>query len=609
MTRRTIPLLVAFGAAALVAGCKPRVPDDALGEVHAVSGGADMTCAYRRDGSTWCWGDDALTGDILARKYATKALPERIRAASSDGAQTCVVFDDATLGCTEASFGRASPLWPAAWTERTTSSYRRPRSLLRVPLVTDVAQIGVGTYLDCARGARGAVWCWGDYAEVLRTGAYDMHRPSIAKDPHASEVAAVRGLPPIVDLSVGDSVALAIGQDGSAWTVGGLARGVTRVPGIDDAAQAASGGEFHCVRRKSGAVSCWRDGFAIEELAKMPLTPTAVEGVPPMKTIAAGRYDACGVDQGGKVWCWGKRMYAGHTGHAIEWQKAERVADAERATSLVVGMTHGCALRDDGYVFCWGRAAMLGAGIEDEFDPKWRGKSAYARTGAADDPASTTKRAAGVVIGATLLGLLLALALAAATQRRATNAWRLLPGPPAVAGAGYRAGALHSTRAGAPGAVLAALWLGLASVGADVAYVAMFGLYSIVAGELGLRQLSRNPLSGAINLATAALVLVVVAWLALVAATIVSAAKASKRALGRLFVLAPLGAIGHLLLGLFAFGGRREIGWILDRHSMGAVASDTATLPILAALELASIAGVAASVVMLLAAMHRKALA
>jgi len=51
-------ILLAF-ALALV-GCKPKLPSDALSDVDGLSGGGDLTCAHRRDATTWCWGDNAL---------------------------------------------------------------------------------------------------------------------------------------------------------------------------------------------------------------------------------------------------------------------------------------------------------------------------------------------------------------------------------------------------------------------------------------------------------------------------------------------------------------------------------------------------------------------
>ena len=586
-----LALALVFVVASALAGCGPRIAADALSDVDGISGGADMTCAHRRDGTTWCWGDDALTGDILGRVYAKPASTARIVATAKYSAQACVVLEDRTVACGTASFGLSG--------SRVSPPDERGLSPMRG--LEDVAQIGTGTYIDCVRRNDGTVACWGDYAEVLRTGTYDRKRRSGVSDPAAAQLAEVRGLPSIADLSVGAELALAVGRDGSVWTVGGLARGVERVAGIDDAVQAASGDSFHCVRRRSGVVSCWRDGFAIESLANVASTPAAVENVTHAVSIAAGAYGACAIVEGGRAMCWGRHVGVTKD-DAPSWLTARAIPHGEHLRALMVGAFHACGLVEDGHVLCWGGERLLGIGSEAQNATAARG-SGYVRTGASDTPDAKVRRVAMLVGVLTLLGLVIALVYARVVARTAEATWRRLPVAPLAVGGGYRASEVALTRTEAPRLVRIAIFVVLASVGADMAFLSVFGLYSMIAGSLALRQLARDPVSAGANFATALLSVVVVAWLVLVVKTLVGAARASKKALGRLRVLGILGALGHVLLGLVTFGGRRELAWLLGRSSFGtpAPAADVVWMLLL----LASVVGVVGSIVSVVAARHR----
>ena len=107
--------------------CVPRprqVPG--LTEVVEVHAGLGVTCARKRDGTVWCWGDNAagLIGDGLP---PTEVCP--------------------------------SPPWnPVTLTPPPVACRRRPS---RVAGLTNVTSLAVGDGFGCALQSSAAIWCWG----------------------------------------------------------------------------------------------------------------------------------------------------------------------------------------------------------------------------------------------------------------------------------------------------------------------------------------------------------------------------------------------------------------------------------------------------------------
>jgi alpha-tubulin suppressor-like RCC1 family protein len=568
------------------------MPDDALAEVVSLSGGGDMTCAHRRDSTTWCWGDDALTGDSLVRAYAAPANVEGITT-TAKRTQVCVILGDHTVSCSSADFGLSGSSTPG-----------QGRGLVPMPNLANVAQLALGTYMDCIRRLDGSVACWGDYAEVLQTGTYDSARRSGARRPRAHELAEIHGIPKIADIAGGQNAALAVGEDGSVWTLGGLARGVLRISGIDDAVQAASGGDFQCVRRRSGSVACWRDGFATGSLATLPNVPQMVENISDATDLAAGAYGACAVLRDGRASCWG--AFVGLTdSDAPNWLTARPIPDAHQVRAIMVGDMHGCGLRHDGRVFCWGLVARIGSGMSHEvrkYGPtKVPRGSGYVRTRTADDPVADGRRASLVVVALTLAGLVVAALYARRVERRMGTAWRRIGVAPLAIGSGYRATEIQSNRSQAPTLLRVAAHVGLLSVGADTVFLVLLSKYSLVAGSLALRQIERAPLSACLNFATALLSIVAFGWLFLVAKTLVASACASKQALQRLRIIGMFGVLGHGLLGLSGLASRYPIRWFLSGGFDASEAADLVWILVLAAAML----GVVAAVLSAWASRHR----
>lgn len=483
-------------------GCgleKRKFPEDVFDQVDALSGGSDVMCA-RRQGETWCWGGDELVAKGTGRAQRV-AIPHL--AAVADGAvQTCVLFDDRTVACTEAAHPMFEPTWPAG------PAIGPQRRLWRVPGLERIEQIGVGRLIDCARRADGVVLCWGNNA--------------------SGTVADVKGLPAIAHLAVGDTSALAIGTDGSAWVIGGEGSPPPwRVPDVDDAVEAASGTTFHCLRHRPGTVSCFRNepagrGSKVRALG-------AIEDVANATRIAAGSDLACAITPLG-VSCWGDdRAFldalatgAAERAPAGAWLAPSHVF-GDRFSSLVVGAHRVCGLEDRGHVYCYGDDAARG-------DPRGEVRGYYGswiRTGTRAD--AEQRRAA---LGGNILTALACLVAAFVARRVLVRAsW---PGAPVTAGAGYRASALPTTGAPPPPVVGTALYLGLMAIGAD-------------AGVLVAAVFARRDFLFMVFVAVA----IVLGLLVVAARLLVRGARGSVAALDAWVIVGVFGFVGHASL-LFA---------------------------------------------------------
>ena len=95
---------------------------------------------------------------------------------------------------------------------------------------------------------------------------------------------------------------------------------------------------------------------------RVAVKPGAIPGMDNVALVAAGGDQACAVRKDGGVVCAREREDAAATGNRS--CISEPVAGLSSATSLALGDDFGCALKADGTVWCWGKndAGQLGDG-------------------------------------------------------------------------------------------------------------------------------------------------------------------------------------------------------------------------------------------------------
>lgn len=107
------------------------------------------------------------------------------------------------------------------------------------------------------------------------------------------------------------------------------------------------------------------------DIPRAVTTPVPVGGTLRFTAITSGFFHSCGLDVGGRAWCWGDDEYR-QLGTSAPGQPCDGVSTcharpvavetALRFASIAAGTTHTCALTADGAAWCWG-GGYGGAGI------------------------------------------------------------------------------------------------------------------------------------------------------------------------------------------------------------------------------------------------------
>lgn len=140
--------------------------------VKAIAAGFDHTCALKRDGSVWCWGQGELgeLGDGRSGYPYHRSTPVRVRRGSgyltrvvgiaAVGAHTCARRTDGTAWCwghdVHGQLGDGTLGAGVSHIRVRPVQVRRGSGML-----THVTAISAGQLHSCARRSDGSAWCWG----------------------------------------------------------------------------------------------------------------------------------------------------------------------------------------------------------------------------------------------------------------------------------------------------------------------------------------------------------------------------------------------------------------------------------------------------------------
>lgn len=178
-----------------------------------------------------------------------------------------------------------------------------------IPGMQGVARMAMSDYHLCGVTRDGAVVCGG------RNTSGECGRPPSESVP----VARVAGLPPTVEVGVGERFSCARTSRGEVWCWGSnvegqledgtrIARAEPRaVVGLDDATSLAVKGWSACAVRR-GRVWCW--GYPQRELSSASFpNPTLREipGLTDVEELVLGASHACVLTRGRQIYCWGDR--------------------------------------------------------------------------------------------------------------------------------------------------------------------------------------------------------------------------------------------------------------------------------------------------------------
>ncbi|MEV7621517.1 hypothetical protein [Actinoplanes sp. NPDC089786] len=282
-----------------------------------IAAGGDVSCAAGFL-ELWCWGAGNAEPEAPTNALANSAGP-----VTAGGAHQCVLelFDDSDVGgdlyCWgDNTYGQVG--------DGTTTARPAP-----VKVRGGVLQVAAGADHTCAILVDRSLVCWGrDDAGQLGQGA--------------------AGVPVTTPQAV---------------------------PGLDDLADVAAGGDTTCALDDAGAAWCWgsnSDGQVGDGTAgATPVaTPTSVDTAPlgsddELGQIEVGARHTCAVTYDERVWCWGADGH-GQLGDdpAQAAQNLPVDTGLEAAWMVTAGGDSTCAVIEDGQGWCWGdnTEGQLGTG-------------------------------------------------------------------------------------------------------------------------------------------------------------------------------------------------------------------------------------------------------
>ena len=297
--------------------------------VHAVSGGAEHTCAIAGpERQLFCWGSNAdgqsgyVSGpsDVNARRPQVVQDPERsgpllhVLQVSAGYAHTCAVLESGALLCWgQQANGRLGNLVSIA------GGTNLPRPVQRAGQpVEDALQVVTGISHSCALLRDHKVLCWGDNGKgQLGDGMLEGESPSALE-----------------------------------------------VPGLGDVASLAAGPQHTCAVRQ-GQVQCWGSN-ASGQLGRSdgPLdTPGLVPDVRDIGSITAGNGFSCALDTQGRALCWGSNDSGERGDGSMQSSALPSAVQLEGILELAAGYKHACA-RTERSTQCWGKSLFGQLGYE-----------------------------------------------------------------------------------------------------------------------------------------------------------------------------------------------------------------------------------------------------
>lgn len=295
-------------------------------DVQALALGHEHTCALHRDGGVSCWGgnDAGQLGD-----GTTTGHPQPQRIAGLDGvvqlsasaSLTCALRRDGRPWC----FGELRNLRDGV------------RSAVPKPLegMDGVAQIRLGPEHHCALMQRGTVMCWGSNlkGQVGDGTTVDRARPTTVQGlTDVIELAVGDGAN---GARLRDGTVRCWGFDRPLGVASGTDAVTTAAPvvGLRDVAQIVLGEHHLCARRTNGTVACWGDvffsgvgdGVERDPSQRSVRVPIVLPGLRGVQHLTAGRRHTCALLARGTATCWGA-SYGGSLGDGTRQARAAPVA-------------------------------------------------------------------------------------------------------------------------------------------------------------------------------------------------------------------------------------------------------------------------------------------
>lgn len=225
------------------------------------------------------------------------------------------------------------------------------------------AEITSGYFHTCALTLQGQAYCWG-----ANTWGSLGDGTTTARDRPVRVLGGLRfetldagaghtcGLTPdgqIYCWGINDE-----GQDGADYFIPRFEEPY-RLPGTRTWAAVSAGHDHSCGLTTDGVVWCWGGNITGQlgsgAVFQRSFEPVRVAATFAFRQVVAGYYQSCGLDEGGKAYCWG-RNDSGQQGDGTDVTRYAPVPVAGDHTfrSLSAGDAFMCGLTTAGATWCWG---------------------------------------------------------------------------------------------------------------------------------------------------------------------------------------------------------------------------------------------------------------
>ncbi len=355
----------------------PGLPVLYLGGFSHVGGGNAHTCARRDSGEISCWGSDSQ-GGLGNGSYSTATLQEPQGINYGVGAE---VEAGVSFACARSVSGSVScwghDLYGQVGNGAGVTDTEAPST---VSGFADARDLAVGPYHACVARLNGTVRCWGrnDAGQIGSGGTVgvDQHTSVAVTITGASAVeVAVGRSHSCARVATGEVYCW--GSDASGQLGNGAAAGSTTpqlVSGITNAMAIASGDDHACALLATREVRCWGSrgsGRLGDGMTSGSATaPVTVSSTTTTLTDATGIFAAgahtCVRRASGAMSCWGANA-AGQLGVGDTSQRTTPAVTSLSPTDALYGScgaAHTCVSRATGALACWGEAGnhQLGNG-------------------------------------------------------------------------------------------------------------------------------------------------------------------------------------------------------------------------------------------------------
>ena len=313
-------------AAACGASSKSEAEEAGTGCVARVAADGDYTCAIRTDATLWCWGRNRVGELGLGRAAGYRAFPAQVAPLGAEVADVALHGEYVPVGPYAAgtcAVKRDGSVW--CWGDSLPDALNVPIPVQVTSLGTDVAEIEPMLLGFCARKRDGAVWCtpsFGCATRVPEGGAAMAPAPVTALGSDVVELSSMCarkadgslwcGLEcrlPVemmalgrrvthVDVDAENNRMCATTDDGSLWC---WSAGREPTEMSECVTGVAVGGQI-CARMTDDTVHCWD--------AMTDSSPSTVVALgSSTRELAAGRGHVCALKSDKSLWCWGDNAY------------------------------------------------------------------------------------------------------------------------------------------------------------------------------------------------------------------------------------------------------------------------------------------------------------